>query len=100
MGKVTVTVTFTVDPKADRDIVAWMEAIPKGEKSQNIRAAIREYIGGRSGVSIADVYQAVKDLDRRLQAGAVAIRPVAGGDGDEWHEDPVAAAALDALANL
>jgi hypothetical protein len=87
--------TFTLDSETDRDLVRWLDR--QDNRSAAIREAIREHIGG-AGVTLGDVYQAVKDLDHKVQAGVI----VAGtqDQADEWEEPPEAAAALDALANL
>jgi hypothetical protein len=93
--------TFTnisLDTEADKDILRWLER--QENKSAAIRAAIREHID-RSGLTMGDVYRAVKDLERKLETGAVVL---AGGvgetEGDSWDEPDDAAAALDALAEL
>jgi hypothetical protein len=94
--KTTVTVSFDVE--ADKDLLRWVER--QENRSAAIRAAIREHIG-RNGITLGDVYRVVKDLERKLEAGAVVI---AGGrqEGKEeaWDEPDDAAAALDALAEL
>ncbi|HIQ01894.1 MAG TPA: hypothetical protein EYH30_07160 [Anaerolineales bacterium] len=88
------TISFTLDTEADRDILRWLEQ--QENRSAAIREAIRQHISG--GVTLGDVYQAVKDLERKLRAGAV----VTGNTTDEKDrkEPPEAAAALDALAEL
>ncbi len=94
MGR-KVIIPVSLDIEADRDILRWLEK--QGNRSKAIREAIREHLA-RGGVTLGDVYQAVKGLERKLQAGAVVI-PSSGG-GEEWDEPPDAAAALDALAEL
>ena len=93
--------TFTnisLDTEADKDILRWLER--QENKSAAIRAAIREHIG-RNGITLGDVYRAVKDLERKLEAGAVVVAGGAGeSEGDSWDEPDDAAAALDALAEL
>ena len=65
-----------------------------------IRVAIREHIG-RNGITLGDVYRAVKDLERKLEAGAVVVAAGAGSAGnEEWDEPADVAAALEALAEL
>lgn len=93
--------TFTnisLDTEADKDILRWLER--QENKSAAIRAAIREHIG-RNGITLSDVYRAVKGLERKLESGTVLV---AGGTGaneiEEWDEPNDAAAALDALAEL
>ncbi len=92
-----VIVTIALDRQADRDILRWLER--QENKSAAIRTALREHLA-RGGVSLADIYQAIRDLERRIVQGGVVI---AGGNGvqdDHQDEPPEAAAALDALANL
>jgi hypothetical protein len=93
--------TFTnisLDTEADKDILRWLER--QENKSAAIRAAIREHIG-RNGLTLGDVYRAVKELERKLEAGAVVLASGAQAGGEEsWDEPDDAAAALDALAEL
>ncbi len=91
-----VIVTLSLDRQADRDLLRWLER--QENKSAAIRTALREHLA-RGGVSLADIYQAIRDLERRVQGGVV----IAGGNGvqdGQVDEPPEAAAALDALANL
>jgi hypothetical protein len=90
-----VIVTLSLDRQTDRDILRWLDA--QANRSAAIRGALREHLA-RGGVTLADVYQAVKDLERKVQAGAVIV----GGPGlaDQVKEPPEAAAALDALGTL
>ena len=85
-----VTKTFSLDTEADKDILRWLGA--QENVSKSIRQAIRAY-QGRGGVTIGDVYQAIKDVDRKLQNGAVNVSP----SDDDWNEPPEAAAALEKL---
>jgi hypothetical protein len=90
--------TFTLDSETDRDIVRWLER--QDNKSAAIRKAIREHIGG-AGVTLGDIYQAVKDLERKVAAGVAVIDSASlRSIDDNVEEPPDAAAALDALANL
>jgi hypothetical protein len=92
--------TFSFDSEADKDIARWLAGLPSRGKSAAIRAAIREHIG-RNGITLGDVYRAVKDLERKLEAGAVVLAGGTGeSEGDSWDEPDDAAAALDALAEL
>jgi hypothetical protein len=94
----TVTVCFTVDSDEDRDLVRWLDGFPKRRRSEAIRKTLRVGLD-RGGVTLGDVYQAVKSLERRLQNGVVAALP-AEGTSSEYDEPAEAAAALDALAEL
>jgi hypothetical protein len=92
--------TFTnisLDTEADKDILRWLER--QENKSAAIRAAIREHIG-RNGISLGDVYRAVKELERKLEAGAIVVAGGASEAGEAWDEPDDAVAALDALAEL
>ena len=93
-----VTVSFTYDDEADKDIARWLNRLPKRKRSEAIRAALRDHLG-RGGVTLGDVYQAVKALERKLGAGVV-IAGTQGQDTDMVEEPPDAAAALDALAAM
>ena len=94
----TVTVCFTVDGDDDRDLVRWLDSIPKRKRSEGIRQALRAGLD-RGGVTLGDVYQAVKGLERKLQNGVVTALPAEGTNSE--HDEPAeAAAALDALAEL
>lgn len=90
-------INFVLNTEADRDIIHWLAR--QENRSAAIREAIRDHVG-RSGVTLGDVYQAVKGIERKLERGAVVV--AGGGDQaeDTWDEPPEAAAALDALANL
>ena len=88
MGKQVINVVLNTE--ADKDILRWLAR--QENRSAAIREAIRSHIGG-GGVTIADVYEAVKKLERKIESGAVVID--GGGDplaawGDE-HPDLVAA---------
>ena len=92
--------TFSFDSEADKDIARWLAGLPSRGKSAAIRAAIREH-AGRNGITLGDVYRAVKDLERKLETGAVVLAGEGQGSGGEtWDEPDDAAAALDALAEL
>lgn len=92
--KVFVTVAF--DRQADRDILRWLEA--QENRSAAIREALRAYLG-RGGVTLADLYQAIKDLERLIRFGVVVAAAPASSP-DEPEEPPDLAAALDALGKL
>jgi hypothetical protein len=91
-------VSFSLDTEADRDILHWLERQGKGNKSKAIRDGLREHINA-GGVTLGDVYQAVKDLERRMQAGATLGCAVPVPE-DDWDEPPDVAATLDALGEL
>jgi hypothetical protein len=85
---------ISLDAEADRDIIRWLDAQPN--RSAAMRDAARSYLG-RAGVTVADVLQAVHDLERKVKAGGVVVQDAEAGGSDE---PPDVAAALDALADL
>lgn len=88
-----VTYSLKIDTETDADLVRWLDR--QDNKSAAIRTALRGHIRGNS-VSLGDVYQAVKALERKIAAGVI----VTASDDDYTDEPPEAAAALDALASL
>jgi hypothetical protein len=92
------TISFSVDTEIDKDILYWLKNLPKRQRSAAIRAAIRLSIQ-QGRVTIGDVYQVVKDLERRLRTGP-ALTTELPAEADDWDEPPAAAAALDALGKL
>lgn len=93
-----VIIPVSMDAEADRDLLQWLEQ--QENRSGAVREALRAYIG-RSGVTLGDVYQVVRDLERKLQAGAiVGGTPDDHDDDDGWQEPADVAKALDALADL
>ena len=89
-----VTVCFTLDNEQDRDLVRWLDGLHKRKKSEAIREALRSHLG-RGSVTIGDVYQAVRELERKLQTGAAVS--AASHPSEEWDEPADIAAALDGL---
>jgi len=79
----TITVAFSLDDKADRDIVAWLDKIPIGVKSAAIRDVIRDHLRGQ--VNLGDIYQKLLEIDAKLAAGATVASAgqVSAGDVDE-----------------
>lgn len=91
----TMTVCFTLDSAKDRDLIRWMDNLRKRKRSEAIREALRGHLE-RNGVTLGDVYQAIKELERKLDAGMVAatlLQPIS----DVQNEPSEAAAALDTL---
>ena len=91
----TVTVSFTVDSEKDRDLVRWLDGLPRRKRSEAIREALRAHLG-RGGVTLGDVYQAVKALERKLGTGVVVASASPSGR-DEPDVPPDVLAALDSL---
>ena len=85
------TITFVLDTVRDRDILHWLEG--QGNKSAAIREAIRMHLG-HSGITLADVYEAIQDLKRRAWVPGPGAQAPAVATNDE---PPDVAAALDNL---
>lgn len=93
-----VSVYLSLDSAEDRDLVEWLDSIPVGKRSEMIRATLRAGLG-RPVVTLEDVYQAVRDLERKLEAGMMVVPKTSRAGG--WHEEPPeAVAALDLLARM
>jgi len=84
-----------VDSDRDGDLVRWLDGVPKGKRSEAIREALRAHLG-RGGVTLGDVYQVVKALERKLGTGMV-VASAALPDRDEPDAPPDVLAALDWL---
>ena len=92
------TISFSIDDQADRDIVRWIQTLPKRERSASIRAAIRGYTNGRQDVTLGDVYQAIQNLKADIKTRSFTAL---AGAPTEWPDEPTdAAAALDKLGTL
>ena len=58
-----ITINFSIDQEQDIDIYRWLKSLPRGEKSNQIRQGLRQYIGQQE-ISLVDIYQAIMDLKR------------------------------------
>jgi hypothetical protein len=84
-------ITFVLDTVRDRDIIHWLEG--QENKSAGIREAIRAH-QGCSGITLADVYEAIQDLKRGGWAPGPGVQaPAMAAD----NEPPDVAAALNSL---
>ena len=70
------TVCFTLNNQHDRDLITWLDDLPRRGKSRNIRLALRAQLAatGHGTITSEDIYRAVRDLERKLQAGAMLTR--------------------------
>jgi hypothetical protein len=93
-----VVMSFTLDSQKDMRILRYLEGLPRGEKSAAIRDSLHAHLGS-GGVTLGDVYQAVKDLERRLERGSVSVQARSVGDVSQTVPDEPAdvAASLDTL---
>lgn len=94
-NRLTMTISFTLDPHEYADVKRWLEGLPKRKRSTHICEALREHIT-RGGVTIGDVYQVVKALERKIQTGVMMTGTNTVLEED-WNEPPDAAANLDTL---
>ncbi len=98
----TVTISFSLDAQRDRHLIRYLDGLPKGDKSKAIRDALEAHVKG-GGVSLADVYALLKQVDRKVGQGGGYVLVPAGAvanAGQAEPEDPELAAALGNLGNL
>ena len=91
MAKTTKTVSF--DTVRDADLLAWLDN--QANASEAVRAALREHVQG-AGVTIADVWQAVKALDRKI-ANGITVQAGSDASGGDAPGTETAALNLDNL---
>jgi len=91
----SVTVSFSLDQKKYGKVVAWLNGLEKGKRSETIAEVLLSHLD-QSGVTLGDVYQAVKALERKLHSGA-ALAHTPATPGDAPQEPPDVAANLDSL---
>jgi hypothetical protein len=84
-------VSFVLDEEQDRDLLRWLQSLPKGARSEAIREALRAHLGHGS-ITLGDIYQAILDLKR---GGFVAGAPAS--DAPARDEPLDVAATLDNL---
>jgi hypothetical protein len=84
-------ISFVLDDGQDRDLLRWLDSLPRGTRSEAIREALRAQIG-HSGVTLGDIYQAILDLKR----GGLS-RIAHGSETPSGDEPPDVAANLDSL---
>ena len=91
----TQTVSFSLDPDRDVDLVEWLDKHDRRARSAAIREKLRKGIR-QSSFSLADVLAELREIKRMLRSGAVAVSTVDAGPGD----DPAAMAVKGKLADL
>jgi hypothetical protein len=84
-------ISFSLNPDKDRRIVQWLNG--QQNKSAAIREALEAHLGG-GGITLSDIYWAVRELERKIGSGASAISVL---DSLSTSEPPDVAANLDAL---
>jgi len=82
-----VTVSFTLDDERDHKIIRWLRSLSRGERSAAIRVVLDAHLGG-AGVTLGDVYQTVREIDRKLRNGAfVAGTGAEPDDTDDFERE-------------
>ncbi|NIV31741.1 MAG: hypothetical protein GWN58_20325 [Anaerolineae bacterium] len=82
MAKVVRSVSF--DPDRDRDLIDYLDSLPRGGASAAIRAALRAHLAGSSGVvTLRHVYEAIVRIEERLDTGIVVSGPADQGEQQE-----------------
>ena len=81
-----VTTSFTMDDIEDRDLLIFLNRLPRRRKSEAIRRALRAQIEA-DAVTLGDVYQAINALARvlareRTPDGSAKLTP------DDHNEEP------------
>ena len=71
-----ITVSFTLNSEKDADILDWLDGLASGEKSSQIRDAVRSYIRSWAGedITLRDIMREIQDLKRHgvvVQSGVV-----------------------------
>jgi len=89
----TVVYSFSLDNQEDKDLMRWLDNLPKRERSGEIRKALEAYLGQESGLTLADVYHAIMGLEQKIGNGIV----LAACSENTASEPPDIAANLDGL---
>jgi len=90
----TETVSFSLDPERDADLVTWLDKHDRRARSAAIREKLRAGIR-QNGPTLADVLAELREIKRMLRAGAQAAFVDPGQD-----DDSVSAVVKGKLANL
>jgi len=78
--------TFSVDSKRDKDIIAYFDSLPYGEGSISFRRAIRAYKAGEK-ITNATIYRKIIEI-KKLLIGEIALEelsediPISGYEFD------------------
>ena len=89
-------VSFSYDTEEHKELAAWLDSLPARGRSEAIRNILTAHATGQKGVTLGDVYQAIRALDRKIGKGVVVAGDSESDEnpGDVLHIDP------DVLLNL
>lgn len=86
-----VTISFSLNPKTDADLVRWLDRQPPRRRSQAIREMLRV---GMNGAGDDGLRRDIREIKRMLESGVV----VTSGKSETARDEPEdVAAALDSL---
>ena len=77
------TIAFTFDDTEYPGLARWLDNLPHRGKSKAIREALSSYLA--HNITLGDVYQAVKELDRKIAQGGAIL---SNGNHREASEEP------------
>lgn len=84
--------SFSLHTHHDRELIARLDALGRGELSKVVRDALNEYFSMRQGVTLAQVYQEVQSVKQLLESGGT----VNGAQSDHVNDDDDDGDTLDA----
>lgn len=82
---------FSFDHEGDKDILDWLDGLQNQTRSQEVRAAIRRFMGGAEPTN-ADIIRAIETLQVKLESGYTVYQ-----NADRGEEPETAARNLDDL---
>lgn len=85
-------VSFTMHNVHDKDLITWLDSLPRREKSRHIRLALRAQLvsAGHGVISSVDIYRAVQALERKLESVTMVTQPGPGTQGESQEPKDVA----------
>lgn len=92
----SVTRSFVFDTEKDARLLAYLDSQDKRKKSEAARELMWRGLERGGGVTVGDVYTVVKEIERKLNAGAF----VAHADNERHTGEKLSPDAADALGNL
>jgi hypothetical protein len=85
-------VSFTLDSETDKQLVRWLDGLPKGGRSKAIREVLAAHLD-QNNVTHLDILNAIERLERRGVA-------VVSQEEPDAQDDPELAEALENLSKL